>query len=444
MTIHSDWSRVLYEECPEAFTKLPPKSGNQIGFVDGHLQLMRLNARSGSWANFVTFQFVKPLRMLLDSGCKRVVLCFDSYEHVPVYKNMTQTKRTNKHVVPTFARGQELPHDIPDDPMPYLMNRNFKRQVIQMLCDKVPAALELAAGQSLIVDYQYVIEYTGPSGGVPMPVDGMAPMGESDVKFARYVQTYGNALVHAIDGDYLMIALLYYCTNDRLGKQNQIHIYRQLASPFDTDASVCKRSLSGADKALKKPPMCWVNIQLLFCVIHGCMRQSVQAKLIAMSDQRLVRSAVFFMLLAGTDFSRALPLLGPKRLWAYLPNIVCALVSATCDDLVELDILYNGVVGAMYSDLFEKHVVKRQSGSVVLQDVMRQLQSSKLSPTTKSRLPTLEQVLCTLKNIQWVIRYWEMVNGAVDTPLEGENGYIIDKHTSGVVFADAATQPFPI
>jgi hypothetical protein len=37
-----------------------------------------------------------------------------------------------------------------------------------------------------------------------------------------------------------------------------------------------------------------------------------------------------------------------------------------------------------------------------------------------------------------------MVNGAVDTPLEGENGYIIDKHTSGVVFADAATQPFPI
>jgi hypothetical protein len=38
----------------------------------------------------------------------------------------------------------------------------------------------------------------------------MVPTGESDIKFARYVDLYGNALVHAIDGDYMAIALLYY------------------------------------------------------------------------------------------------------------------------------------------------------------------------------------------------------------------------------------------
>ena len=44
-----------------------------VGFVDGHLQLMRLHPMAGSWNNFVRFQFVKPLQMLLDAGCSRVV-----------------------------------------------------------------------------------------------------------------------------------------------------------------------------------------------------------------------------------------------------------------------------------------------------------------------------------------------------------------------------------
>ena len=433
MTIHSDWSRILHEECPEAFTKQPPKNGNQIGFVDGHLQLMRLSPCSGSWANFVAFQFVKPLRMLLDSGCNRVVLCFDSYSHVPAYKNMTQTKRINKHVVPTFAADQELPRNIPDDPMPYLMNRNFKKKIIDMVCHRIPGLIELVHGQFLIIDYQCVIEYAGPHGRIPVCIPDLLPMGESDVKFARYVQRYGNALVHAIDGDYLMIALLYYCTNARLCDGNRIHIYRQLASPLDSDPLASKRTHSGDGKAsgARKAPMCWVDMQLLYHVIHGCMRQSAGTLAISSDggctvDQQLVRSAVFFMLLAGTDFSRAMPLLGPKRLWAYLPNIVNSLVAATTttDDVSASDLLYNGVVAAMYASLFEKHVVRQSRGAMQLSDVLRQLQNSTLSATTKTRLPTHAQVLCTIKNVHWVVHYWETNNGSVETPLQGENGYV--------------------
>ena len=30
MTIHSDWSRLLHAECPEAFGQRPPKANNQV------------------------------------------------------------------------------------------------------------------------------------------------------------------------------------------------------------------------------------------------------------------------------------------------------------------------------------------------------------------------------------------------------------------------------
>jgi hypothetical protein len=66
MTIHTDWPRVLHEECPEAFSARTPKHA-RVGFVDGHLQLMRLHPLAGSWPNFAKFQFVKPLQMLLDA-----------------------------------------------------------------------------------------------------------------------------------------------------------------------------------------------------------------------------------------------------------------------------------------------------------------------------------------------------------------------------------------
>jgi hypothetical protein len=138
----------------------------KVGFVDGHLQLMRLHPQVGSWSNFVKFQFIKPLKMLLDAGCPRVVLCFDCYDNVPAYKNMTQTSRVSKHVVRPFAEGQELPEHIPEDPMSCLMNRRFKLKLIEMLCKQVPIMMKLMPGQILMIDYHCVVEYVG--GQCPM------------------------------------------------------------------------------------------------------------------------------------------------------------------------------------------------------------------------------------------------------------------------------------
>ena len=127
-----------------------------MGFVDGHLQLMRLHPQVGSWSNFVKFQFIKPLKMLLDAGCPRVVLCFDCYDNVPAYKNMTQTSRVSKHVVRPFAEGQELPEHIPEDPMSCLMNRRFKLKLIEMLCKQVPIMMKLMPGKKHTLDVDFV------------------------------------------------------------------------------------------------------------------------------------------------------------------------------------------------------------------------------------------------------------------------------------------------
>ena len=228
MTIHSDWSRILHEECSEAFSSRAPRCSLGIGIIDGHLQLMRLDERMRTWECFIRNQFLKPIQTLFHLGCPRVVLCFDNYHAVPIYKSMTQVLRSSRHQeVRVFDPEDALPSAVPDEPMLYLMNRNFKLRLIEMLCERIPSMVELQAGQELILDYKRVVRYT-PGCRVPVLMPGMESMGESDVKFCRYVSRFGNALVHAIDGDYMAIALLYYTQHPKR-LDNQIFIYRQLS-----------------------------------------------------------------------------------------------------------------------------------------------------------------------------------------------------------------------
>ena len=124
-----------------------------------------------------------------------------------------------------------------------------------------------------------------------------------------------------------------------------------------------------------------------------------------------------------TDFSRPLPLLGPKRVWASLPVVVNSLLTGAIRD---------GVVAALYKEVFSTHV---SSGRTTMASVLQQLLGSKLSDTTKNRLPSVAQVECTLKNVQWVMAYWGAVNGNVDTPLNGENGYVRGETHGSVTFS---------
>ena len=110
-------------------------------------------------------------------------------------------------------------------------------------------------------------------------------------------------------------------------------------------------------------------------------------------------------------------------MWAALPVVVNALLSGALRD---------GVVAALYKEIFSSHVT---GARCALPSVLLQLQSSALSDTTKGRLPGCSQVECTIKNTQWVMGYWCAVNELVETPLDGECGYIRGATPGSVTFA---------
>jgi hypothetical protein len=475
MTIHSDWARLLHEECPEAFHTQLPGGDFDVGIIDGHLQLMCLHSGFNTWEVFLTAVFLRPIQRLFGAGCATVVLCFDSYDHVPAYKSMTQLKRARPHAPAgggcVFGAEEELPDAIPEDTMTYLMNRHFKLKVIQLALARVPhmvqSLLEEDPARRFVVDYKCAVEYGGLSGLTPTPIPELVPLGESDIKYTRYIDRHGNALVHAIDGDYLAIALLYYATCG-LRDDNRIFLFRQLsqlgggsaaaARDEEDEAGGGKRKRASSAPLPKKkkktparPPKGWVDMQLLFTVVAQNVWQGAKRgrggggvplnahTLAPFTDADAVHAAVVLMLCAGTDFSRGMPLLGPKRLWEHLPAYAaCLLQAAPWGGRPDPALLASAVIGTLYKTIFARHV---DPGTATLASVLRQLRTSSLSPTTTARLPSEAQVEVTLHNIAWVMAYWSAANSAVPTPLDGSNGYVRCPYTQEITFADLAAAP---
>ena len=424
MTIHSDWSRIFHSECPAAFLKDIPQG--QVGIIDGHLQLMSLHEGIQSWARFVDFLFLRPVLKMYAAGCKKVVLCFDCYDFVPAYKAMTQTSRVQRHEVKVFEPHWDLPTFVPENTMLYLMNRNFKVKLIELVLARLPPLLKLEHDQAFILDYRRVVQYTPANNMVPQPIDDLLPLGESDVKFCRYVTRYGgSALVHAIDGDYLAIALLYY-TQHPPSPANRIYIYRQLAT---LEAAKQKRP-----RASPKAQKCWVDVQMLHAM---CLRRYDRVFTIDPATRSpfptdaLLRATVFLMLCAGTDFSRNLPLLGPKRLWELLPSVAEDMLLAHASHQLYADT----VVATLYKHVFAKHIPHEHPS---LQRALTSLQSSRLSQHTKQHLPSEHRVLVTLSNLRWVMQYWLAHNEPVDTPMDGTCGFLPCRTTGKPTFADLA------
>jgi hypothetical protein len=273
--------------------------------------------------------------------------------------------------------------------------------------------VHLADGQRLIIDYKRVVEYNQQTMGAPIAFPGLWPTGESDIKFARYIDLFGNALVHAIDGDYMAIALLYYAL--RRSTSARIYIYRQLAQLPEPEKK--KRKLDSAKTPKKKAAKCWVDMQMIYSHIAGCVGGD--------DPPRAVHAAVSLMLCAGTDFSRPIPLIGPKRMWDALPLVVDNLVLAASmsSRLFDYPLFADGVIAVLYKNVFARHTSSSTHG---FSAVMHELRStSTLAPSTIGRLPSEAQILTTLKNINWVVHgYWTVINGAILAPLDGSNGFV--------------------
>jgi hypothetical protein len=321
-----------------------------------------------------------------------------------------------------------------------------------------------------VVDYKCAVEYSHETPHTPTPLSDLVPLGESDVKFVRYVERYGNALVHAVDGDYLIIALLYY-TACGLRDDNRIFLYRQLsrlgAGDGSSDAAKSGKRKEPVQPSNPPSKKCWVDMQLLFAVVARSVWQAHPTgggnRIVRIPDsdrpvnprtQRpftdadAVYSAVCLMLCAGTDFSRPLPLLGPKRLWESLPLVVDAMLrdsgnqAADTPTPLNVDLFAADVLGTIYKTVFAKHIATPPScdGDSPIQSlshILQQLRTApKLASSTTRRLPEAKQVRVTLQNIAWVIQYWLAYNSRVPSPLDGRHGFVRCPLTSAVTFSD--------
>eukprot|EP00961_Rhodomonas_salina_P252933 3418574-Rhodomonas_salina.1 len=120
---------------------------------------------------------------------------------------MTQYKRCKRYQDVQFAASDPLPQNLPTPLLDFLMNRHFKDKVIAFICERIQSLIKPAHGRALIVDFKGPPKlYTHPT-ACASDVMGLVELGESDVKFARYVHIMGNSIVYATDGDYIPISL---------------------------------------------------------------------------------------------------------------------------------------------------------------------------------------------------------------------------------------------
>lgn len=391
MGIHSDWIKTFKSEVPGAFTD--NFSGRvAAGFVDGQIQLMKSRGIV-SWDQFVQYQFVFPLRRLLrEHGATVVVLAFDDYDHVPAAKSMTQAKRAKRADPVQFHSRDQLPSLIPDYWDRAILNRNFKTRVIQLVITRLPALLGLADKETLIIDYK------GPPQvfGAQLSIEGFGALGEADLKFFRYAERFGSLLAVTTDSDYIPIALLRLEAIARNGgREPRVVIRRLRVGEANGDA---KDTTASKARAVE-----FVNANILRRELARLMWHSGVCG-DDPDDFSMTRLCSLIALFGGTDFSRGMPQIGPKRVWPRLCEISHTLLRAFDTDrgLLREDIAQQQLVPHIYGRVFIDHA----RGHKTLQGVFGALQRSKLSARTKAQLPSPEYIDTSVRNANWIVLYW--------------------------------------
>lgn len=423
MGINSDWSRIWASEGREYVTE---NVDAETVFIDGQIMLMQSQVpRCGmSWGDFVQMNFARKL-VFFASKFKTVVVAFDNYESVPAYKKITQARRSAQAAEPFVFGVDDTIGDGPPAPKTWqsaLLNRVYKTHVISRISSILAHTYKPAIGKEFILDFVNCVRIKNVNGQRTQEVlPDFVPMGESDVKFMRYANEYGNLLVDSIDSDVLLIAFMYL---ERHEFQHKLYIRRYAVQ--DDEEPSAKSSKIAKQGSRRRYEI--IDATDLLLNLHLSVQQAV-GKEMPIETSKLTKIITFVSLLAGSDFSRKLPLVGAKYLWESLPSYLPLLVQVTSQNEnnsgFELDskIVVDVVLSEMYRLKFENHT-KHTSGANYL-EVFDALQSSKLSSRTRAQLMTLEQVQCTIDNIRWIMGYWEQENGVPQCDNDGAHGFLI-------------------
>jgi hypothetical protein len=209
-------------------------------------------------------------------------------------------------------------------------------------------------------------------------------VGEADIKFAKWSKILAVPMaVEAIDGDFVPIALASGCP------WLMIWRYKVLSS----DAG---RSYE------------WVDVDCLKQGMITAFSQTRTRNIMVQWDGWELHCLLALIALTGTDYSRGMPLVKPRKIWSMLPHILPVL-TAECmrtqdgKPFLDPDTTARRFYAAVYANAFYSHV---RDNSLPMADVLSTLARSKLSVRTKSLLPSISRATCSTKNANFLLSYW--------------------------------------
>ena len=333
-------------------------------------------------SHFLYSQFTSIInRHFREYGCKTVVLAFDDRRHVPRAKAITQSKRRSGVQVIDFTERDILPENIPAAWKESIMNQCFRNRVIELVCTNIPRLVDPPpSGCTLVVDWLDVKEYRYSSDGSE-PVEtvggpsvyGEVSVGEADIKFAFWMKRLRcPMLIEATDGDYIPISLgLKAC-----GIEEPVWIMKSWKAETGYE---------------------YIDIEGVYAFLQAKFQRAARGRQCCPLWE--IKLFITLLGLSGTDFTRSLPLISPQRMWDNLPLIIQTfdMETATTVSMPQC----KRVVELLYSEAFPKHIDSFSRRSIRLQ-----AQASKLGERNKHLIPTDERIMCTLRNLNFLMSYW--------------------------------------
>lgn len=200
--------------------------------------------------------------------------------------------------------------------------------------------------------------------------------GEADIKFIQWaMRYYGTGFAaEAVDGDFIPIALI-----------SNIPMLCILRLECGGESNT--RSYE------------WVDVDRVRVGMRQEMRQFTSEPGPAGWEMRCL---ICLIALTGTDFSRTLPTVGPKKVWFLMPSFIRGMMTCFNDETLEPTMALQKIVAPIYRSIYNKYTAMATS----YEDVMLAISNSKLSPTTKTRMPLVNQCLTTIRNANFLIKYW--------------------------------------
>jgi hypothetical protein len=150
----------------------------------------------------------------------------------------------------------------------------------------------------------------------------------------------------------------------------------------------------------------WVDVDLLREGISIAIFQMVTPPLVPWQDWQL-HCLVVLIALTGTDFSRNLPLVKPKKLWAIVSDVMPTLIRCFRMEqtaIVDVEQTVQTLVPLVYKGIFPTHVRDSHSFGAA----MASIRASKLGDRTKQLLPSEGRAACTVQNANFLLQYWTL------------------------------------